>query len=128
MKNQFRRLTKDELKSDIWSGKDFPEVIGFSSKFIINKNGWYGYFYNNTLVSICHLKFKQNYLYLHILETHKKFQNKGFGKELINNVINLAKRLNYHEIRVNPRDYRCYDFYRKCGFIQIYDKDFRIKF
>ena len=124
---QFRKLTKEELKNNIWKGKDFPEIIYLSSKWMINKTNWFGYFKDNKLIGICHLKYRKNYLYLHLLEIHKDYQNKGYGKEIIKNLIRISQKLRYNIIKVNPRDYRCYGFYTKCGFKQIFDKNWQLE-
>jgi len=123
---EFKKFSKEDLSQGLWKASDFPEVVGFPSKWLLNKSNWFGYYKDNKLIGVFHLKFKKDYLYLHILEIKKNYHNKGFGKAIINYIRNMALRMRYNIIRVNPRDYRCYGFYEKCGFTQIFDKNWQL--
>lgn len=107
----FRYITKEEMCNNIFSYKDFPVVFGFSSKFYLDKTGYYGLFIENKLIGICHIKFKKDYCRLKAIEIKKNYQNQGYGSYILQEIEKIAKQNNYKQIRLCPRDYRVYNFY-----------------
>ena len=56
MPTKFRCITKEEMSNNIFRYKDFPVVFGLSSKYYIDKVGYYGLFLKNKLIAIAHIK------------------------------------------------------------------------
>lgn len=116
-----RPISIKEMKSNIFRYKDFPVVMGISSKWLIRKSNFYGLFLDNNLIGISRLCIKDNKAKLKLLEIKEEYQNQGYGSYFLKELENIANRYNCNQICLCPRDYRVYNFYRQNGYIYIHE-------
>lgn len=116
-----RLISIEEMKSNIFRYKDFPVVIGISSKWLLHKTNFYGLFLNNNLIGISRLCIKDNTAKLKLLEIKERYQNQGYGSYFLNELENIAIKNNCNQICLCPRDYRVYDFYMQNGYNYIHE-------
>lgn len=116
-----RPISIEEMKSNIFRYKDFPIVMGISSKWMIRKSNFYGLFLDNNLIGISRLCIKNNQAKLKLIEIKKEYQNQGYGSYFLKELENIANRHNCNQICLCPRDYRVYNFYRQNGYIYIHE-------
>lgn len=72
--------------------------------------------------------FERHYLDIQELGVLSAYQKKGYGKELINKVVEIAKEENIHQIELNAWCFNenALEFYRKLGF-ETYRQNFRLR-
>ena len=109
-----RSISIKEMESNIFKFMDFPEVVGISSKWLLHKTNFYGLFLNNSLIGIARLCNKNEIAKLKLIEIKKDYQNQGYGSYFLAKLENIAKNIKKcNRIRLCPRDYRVYDFYKQ---------------
>ncbi len=113
----FKKITKEEMKNNIFTSKDFPDTIGISSKWLLRKEGFYALIDSKgELITIANIQMKKDVCKLRVLETKPQYRRQGYGKKMLDEVENIAIQEGKKEIRLCPRDYRVYDFYMRNGF------------
>ena len=112
----------DELNINL-DFQDFDEELESIKDQYQRPNGGIIFLKINDMVFGCVgiRKFESNICELKRMYIKKQYRGKGFGQQLLNSAINLAKSLNYNKIRLDtlPTMKEASHIYKKSGFYEI---------